>query len=326
MRFDVVTLFPAMFDAIAEYGVTGRALQQGLWELHRWNPRDFASRAGGRLDDRPFGGGPGMVMEAAPMKACVEAIEAQSGQRHYRVLLSPGGKPVKQADVLRLGQLAAVTLVAGRYEGIDQRFIDTMIDTELCMADFVVSGGELPAMMLIDAVVRWIPGVLNSGESARQDSFATGLLDHAHYTRPKVWHGLKVPETLLGGDHRTIARWRRANALLRTAKLRPDLVEASRRRGLLSKEDERSLEAAEQRLTLPLGGAEGSLEAAKQRLKLPLDGAELIPVPGQGVALDGVAKDAIARNEVARARIAQAGGARDGVAQDGIDQGGPSRE
>jgi hypothetical protein len=180
-------------------------------------------------------------------------------------------------------------------------------------------------MMLIDAVVRWIPGVLNSGESARQDSFVTGLLDHAHYTRPEVWHGLKVPETLLGGDHRAIARWRRANALLTTAKLRPDLLEASRRRGLLSKEDERSLEAAEQRLTLPLGGAEGSLEAAAQRLKLPLDGAELIPVPGQGVALDGVAKDAIARNENARAGIAKAGGARDGVAQDGIDQGGPSR-
>jgi len=259
MRFDVVTLFPAMFDAIAGYGVTGRALQQGLWELHRWNPRDFANRAGGRLDDRPFGGGPGMVMEAAPLKACVEAIETTSGRRHHRVLLSPGGKPAQHADVLQLGQFAAVTLVAGRYEGIDQRFTDTMIDMELCVADFVVSGGELPAMMLIDAVVRWIPGVLNAGESARQDSFATGLLDHAHYTRPEVWLGRRVPDALLGGDHRAIARWRRTNALLTTATLRPELLEASRRKGLLSREDERSLEAAEQRLTLPLGGAERAL-------------------------------------------------------------------
>jgi len=241
MRFDVVTLFPAMFDAIAGHGVTGRALQQGLWELHRWNPRDFASRAGGRLDDRPFGGGPGMVMEAAPLKACVEAIEAKSGRRQHRVLLSPGGKPARHADVLQLGQLSAVTLVAGRYEGIDQRFTDTLIDAELCVADLVVSGGELPAMLLIDAVVRWIPGVLNAEESAPQDSFATGLLDHAHYTRPEVWQGQRVPEVLLGGDHQAIARWRRTNALLTTAKMRPDLLEASRREGLLSKEDERLL-------------------------------------------------------------------------------------
>lgn len=251
MRFDVVTIFPEMFHAIRHFGVTGRGLKQGLWELHCWNPRDFARRSNGRLDDRPFGGGPGMVMEAAPLKACVEAIDAQSQRAHHRILLAPGGKAIAHCDVVRLCQLPAITLVAGRYEGVDQRFTETMIDEVFCVGDLVVSGGELPAMMLIDAVVRWIPGVLNAEDSASQDSFATGLLDHAHYTRPEVWSGRRVPEVLLGGDHRAIARWRRANALLLTASMRPEMLRAARHKGLLTSDDERLLAGQENHLAVP---------------------------------------------------------------------------
>ena len=243
MRFDVVTLFPAMFDAIAGHGVTGRALQQGLWSLQCWNPRDYATRANGRLDDRPFGGGPGMVMEAEPLRACVEAIDTRTGTRQHRILLSPGGKPLRHSDIARLGQLSALTLVAGRYEGIDQRFTDSQIDEVLCVGDIVVSGGELPAMMLIDALVRWIPGVLHDEDSAPQDSFAAELLDHAHYTRPEVWKGLRVPEVLLGGDHRAIGRWRRASALLTTARVRPELLASARHKGVIGAEDEALLAA-----------------------------------------------------------------------------------
>ena len=245
MRFDLVTIFPEMFDAVARSGVTGRALDRGLWSMRCWNPRDFTTDAYRRVDDRPYGGGPGMVMLAEPLSAAVAAARAEQaselGVRGRVVHLSPRGAPLTHAAVQRLAGERALTLVASRYEAVDQRFIEREVDEEVSVGDFVVSGGELPAMMLIDAIVRLIPGALNDERSALEESFATGLLDCPHYTRPEALRGELVPEVLLGGHHARIARWRRERALEATLERRPDLLASARARGLLDADDERFL-------------------------------------------------------------------------------------
>lgn len=230
MRIDVVTLFPDMVTQAAAIGVTGRALARGLWQLGVWNPRDFATDAHRTIDDRPFGGGPGMVMMAAPLAkaiAAARAAQAAAGVSVTRVIhLTPAGAPLKHARVAELA--AAVTagyvLLAGRYEGIDERLIAREVNEEIAIGDFVVSGGELPALMLIDAIARLLPGALNDEQSAREDSFAEGLLDCPHYTRPEVYEGVAVPDVLLSGHHEKIRRWRLAQSLQRTRERRPDLL------------------------------------------------------------------------------------------------------
>lgn len=185
-----------------------------------------------------------MVMQAAPLSACLKQVDSQLGRRQHRILLSPAGKPLQQSDIRRLASYSGLSLVAGRYEGVDQRFVDREIDEIFALGDIVVSGGELPAMMLIDAILRWVPGVLQDEQSAQQDSFVDGLLDCPHYTRPESWEGLRVPPILLGGDHAAIAIWRRQQALIATATQRPDLLERARMQGLLSADDERAIATA----------------------------------------------------------------------------------
>jgi tRNA (guanine37-N1)-methyltransferase len=232
MRIDVVTLFPEMVQALAGFGVGGRALKQGRWTLGCWNPRDFATDHYRTVDDRPYGGGPGMVMMPGPLERAV--VAAGSGQRATglaggRVIyLSPAGRRLDHAKVAELAAKPAVTLVAGRYEGVDERFLDRCVDEELSIGDYVLSGGELPALVVIDAVVRLLPGVLNDAASAEQDSFFDGLLDCPHYTRPEVYEGLAVPPVLLSGNHAQIARWRRKQGLGRTWERRPDAIDRDR--------------------------------------------------------------------------------------------------
>ena len=234
MRFDVVTLFPELVDHASRFGVTGRALERGLWRLATWNPRDFATDNHRTVDDRPYGGGPGMVMLAEPLAKAVAA--ARMAQRDggytksWTIHLSPAGAPLTHPRVAALAAMddTAYVLVAGRYEGVDERFIGREVDEEIAVGDFVVSGGELPALMLIDAVVRQRPGVLNDAESAMQDSFVAGLLDCPHFTRPESYEGTPVPEVLLSGHHAAILRWRLMQSLGRTAERRPGLLEDRR--------------------------------------------------------------------------------------------------
>ena len=243
LRVDVVSLFPEMFAAVASAGITGRALVRGIWSLKAWNPRDFTRDAYRRVDDRPYGGGPGMVMLAEPLSAALSAArEAQRAQGQAAgpvIFLSPDGEPLGHRRVEALAALPAMILLAGRYEGVDQRLVDAEVDLTVSIGDFVVSGGELPAMMLIDAVVRLQPGVMNDTESVVAESFATGLLDHPHFTRPEHFRGVAVPEVLTSGDHRRIAAWRRAQALARTLHRRPELIERARAEGRLDADDER---------------------------------------------------------------------------------------
>ena len=258
MRIDVVTLFPEMVEHAAKFGVTGRALQRGLWRLEVWNPRDFVTDRHRTVDDRPYGGGPGMVMLAEPLAAALGAARAaQSGEgvtATRTLYLSPAGKPLTHRRVAELaaeGDTTGLVLVAGRYEGIDERLFEREMDEEVAVGDFVVSGGELPALMLIDAVLRLRPGVLNDADSALQDSFAAGLLDCPHYTRPEVYAGARVPEVLLSGNHEAIRVWRLQQALGRTWERRPDLLE-----GRELSEEERELFAAYRRgRTAVPGGA-----------------------------------------------------------------------
>jgi len=231
MRVDVVTLFPELVDHAARFGVTGRALQRGLWRLGLWTPRDFVTDNHRTVDDRPYGGGPGMVMLGDPLaQALAAARQAQrtEGLATTRTIyLSPAGTPLTHARVAGLAAAADTTgyvLLAGRYEGIDERLLAREVDDEIGIGDFVVSGGELPALMLIDAIVRQRPGVLNDDESAAQDSFAGGLLDCPHYTRPEHDGTDRVPEVLLSGNHAAIRRWRKKQALGRTWERRPDLL------------------------------------------------------------------------------------------------------
>ena len=214
-----------MFDSITEYGVTGRARKQGLWQFDAVNPRRFADNNLGYIDDRPFGGGPGMIMMAPPLAAAIDsARRAQVGQNGRVIYLSPQGAPLTHDKVFELAQLIDLILLCGRYEGIDERLLTNSVDEEIGIGDFVVSGGELPAMMLMDAVLRLVPGVLGDQQSAEQDSFANGLLDCPHYTRPLEFQGLPVPEVLRSGNHGLIAEWRLKQSLQRTLARRPDLL------------------------------------------------------------------------------------------------------
>lgn len=233
MLIQAVTLFPEMFRSIVEYGVTGRARKQNLWQFSAINPRQFADNKLGYIDDRPFGGGAGMVMMAEPLCKAVEFAK-QSGLQPARVIyLSPQGAPLTHKKVVELSQLSHLVLLCGRYEGVDERVLQSCVDEEISIGDFVVSGGELPAMMLMDAVLRFVPDVLGDMASAEQDSFADGLLDYPHYTRPAEFQGMGVPEVLTSGNHALIAEWRLEQSLRRTLMRRPDLLE---KRDLLPQE------------------------------------------------------------------------------------------
>jgi len=220
IRFDVVTLFPEMFAALTGSGITGRALQAGLWSLKTWNPRDFTTDNYRTVDDRPYGGGPGMVMLAEPLE---KALDAAGGRVIY---LSPQGRRLDHRRVMELTKESALTLLCGRYEGVDERLLQGRVDEEISIGDYVLSGGELAAMALMDAVVRQLPGALGDEGSAIEESFAAGLLEAPHYTRPEVVGGEKVPEVLLSGHHENIRRWRLKQALGRTWLRRPDLLQA----------------------------------------------------------------------------------------------------
>ena len=228
IRFDAVTLFPEMFGAITGSGITRKAREAGLWRLRTWNPRDFTSDNYRTVDDRPYGGGPGMVMLAEPLAKALDAIAAEqradTGKRGRVVFLSPQGPRLDHRKVLDLAGRGAVTLLCGRYEGVDERLLRSRVDEELSLGDFVLSGGELAAMALIDAVVRQLPGALNDADSSVEESFAGGLLDCPHYTRPEVYDGLPVPPVLLSGHHAEIRRWRLKQALGRTWLRRPELI------------------------------------------------------------------------------------------------------
>ncbi|MBY0420407.1 MAG: tRNA (guanosine(37)-N1)-methyltransferase TrmD [Pararheinheimera sp.] len=226
MWVGVITLFPQMFDAITKFGVTSRAVKQGLLQVECWNPRDYTSDKHNTVDDRPFGGGPGMLMMVQPLTDAIRAAKLAAGGNVHTVYLSPQGRKLDQKGVQELSRYPKLLLVAGRYEGIDERVIETEIDEEWSIGDYVLSGGELPAMTLIDAVSRLVPGVLGHEESAEQDSFATGLLDCPHYTRPAVLADKEVPPVLLSGHHENIRRWRLKQALGRTWLRRPDMLNA----------------------------------------------------------------------------------------------------
>ncbi len=228
-QFDVVTLFPGMLDALTRWGITGRARERRCYELVAWNPRDFAIDAYRTVDDRPYGGGPGMVMLAAPLEKAIRAAhqrQASCGVTKTRVvLLSPQGQLLDDALVRELGALEGLVLVAGRYEGVDERLMQRCIEMEVSIGDYVLSGGELAAMVIMDSIIRLLPGALGDPESTVQESFASGLLDCPHYTRPEVYEGLPVPEVLLSGNHALIERWRMKQALGRTWRRRGDLIE-----------------------------------------------------------------------------------------------------
>lgn len=225
-RAAVVTVFPQMFAAISEFGMTRRAIERGLLTLDLVNPRDFADNAYRRVDDRPYGGGPGMVMMAEPVDAAIE--KARAGLDEPKVVyLSPQGRRLDQALVREIAAGPDRILLCGRYEGIDERVIERQVDEEISVGDYVLAGGELAAMVLLEAVVRLLPGVLGNAESAEQDSFSGALLDCRHYTRPEVWRGMPVPEVLLGGHHEAIRRWRLEDAMRRTRERRPDLLDTA---------------------------------------------------------------------------------------------------
>jgi tRNA (guanine37-N1)-methyltransferase len=241
MRFDVITLFPELFTPFLSVGITRRAFESGQLDVQCTNPRDFATGNYRRIDDRPFGGGPGMVMMAQPLELALMHIQSQRTDSAPVVLFSPIGKRLEHAAVQRWSSSSGAILVCGRYEGIDQRFIDTQVDEQISLGDFVLSGGEVPAIALLDAVARLQPGVLSDADSHHMDSFnpsLDGLLDCPHYTRPEVWAGLQVPDVLLSGHHGQIERWRRDQRLRLTAQHRPDLLDVARKAGLLSPQDE----------------------------------------------------------------------------------------
>ncbi|MFQ2343359.1 tRNA (guanosine(37)-N1)-methyltransferase TrmD [Aeromonas dhakensis] len=224
MWIGVISLFPEMFRAITEHGVTGRAVKSGLLQIECWNPRDFTHDKHRTVDDRPYGGGPGMLMMVQPLRDAIHAAKQAVGDGAKVIYLSPQGRKLTQAGVTELATNQKLILVAGRYEGIDERVIQTEVDEEWSIGDYVLSGGELPAMTLIDAVSRLVPGVLGDQASAEQDSFTDGLLDHPHYTRPEVLDGLAVPEALTSGNHEVIRRWRLKQSLGRTWQRRPELI------------------------------------------------------------------------------------------------------
>ena len=228
MRIDVITLFPEALKELAGLGVIGRAIADGRLELQAWNPRDFASDRHRSVDDRPYGGGPGMVMTVEPLRSTIRAAREADQRPVQTSLMSPQGRRLCQEDMRQLAQRDRILLVCGRYEGIDERLIELEVDEEFSIGDYVISGGELAAAVVIDAVTRLRPGVLGDEQSAEQDSFTDGLLDHPHYSRPEIAEGLGVPDVLLSGDHAAIERWRRKQALGRTWLRRPELVQVER--------------------------------------------------------------------------------------------------
>ncbi len=245
LRFDVVTLFPEIFTAVTESGITRRALERDLWQLQCWNPRDWATDNHRTVDDRPYGGGPGMLMSAAPLEQAIDAAQTARGSKigDARVIyLSPQGAPLTHRRVAELASGAGAILLCGRYEGIDERLIERRVDEEISLGDFVLSGGEIAAMALIDACVRQLPGALNDDASAIEESFVAGLLDCAHYTRPELYEEMRVPDVLLSGNHEHIRRWRLKQALGRTWLRRPDMLEYRR----LSSEEAQLLEEFKQ--------------------------------------------------------------------------------
>lgn len=235
MWIGVITLFPEMFEAVSRYGITGRAVQSGQVELALWNPRTFTDDRHQTVDDRPFGGGPGMLMKVEPLRRAIGA--ARTGRSPRVLYLTPQGAPLRHRDVARLAQCPELLLLAGRYEGIDERVLRAEVDEEVSIGDFVVSGGELPAMMLIDALIRLQPGALGDDESSVHESFVDGLLDYPQYTRPREIDGMEVPEVLLSGNHEQIRRWRLQQSLGRTWERRPDLLEGR----VLTAEEQRLL-------------------------------------------------------------------------------------
>ena len=244
MRFDVITLFPELFDPFLKVGITRRAYETGQVQVELTNPRDFASGNYRRVDDRPFGGGPGMVMMAEPLEKALLAIRASRKDQAPVLLFSPIGQTLNHAAVARWSASEGAILVCGRYEGIDQRFIDRYVDGQISLGDFVLSGGEIAAMAMLDAIARLQPGVLSDADSHHQDSFnpaLDGLLDCPHYTRPDTWAEQPVPAVLMSGHHEQIERWRRQQRLALTAQHRPDLLETARQQGLLDKRDEQYL-------------------------------------------------------------------------------------
>ncbi|HSF70834.1 MAG TPA: tRNA (guanosine(37)-N1)-methyltransferase TrmD [Methylotenera sp.] len=237
MRFDVISLFPEMFDAITKHGITSRAIDKKIYVLNVINPRDFTQDNHKTVDDRPYGGGPGMVMLAEPLSQAINAAKALNANAKV-IHLSPRGKPLTHEKVMQLSQQQGLILIASRYEGVDERLLDTLVDEEISIGDYVLSGGELPAMALIDAVVRQLPGVLGDADSAIEDSFVNGLLDYPHYTRPEIYNEQTVPEVLLSGNHAKIREWRLKQSLLLTRAKRPDLLAARS----LTKEEARLLQ------------------------------------------------------------------------------------
>jgi tRNA (guanine37-N1)-methyltransferase len=245
MQFDVITLFPEMFAGLTQSGVTRRAFDQKKCALLLWNPRDFTLDNHRTVDDRPYGGGPGMVMLAKPLEAAIVAArqrQQDAGLVVPRVVfMSPQGRALTHQRVMQLKLEPGLVILCGRYEAVDQRLIERCVDEEISLGDFVLSGGELPAMALMDAVIRQLPGVLNDDASALEDSFVNGLLDSPHYTRPDVYEGLSVPPVLMSGNHAAIEKWRRQQMLLATSSKRPDLLQSARDGGLLTRADEQFL-------------------------------------------------------------------------------------
>ena len=225
MKIDVISLFPPMFEAVTNYGITGRAIKNGLLSLRVWNPRDYTEDRHRSVDDRPYGGGPGMVMMVEPLAKAIAAARSEQASGVKVIYLSPQGRKLDHAGVMELSQREGLILLAGRYEGIDERLLETEVDEEWSIGDYVLSGGELAAMVVVDAIARQMPGALGDEDSAQQDSFVDGLLDYEHYTRPEAYSGRVVPEVLLSGDHEKIRRWRLKRSLGRTWLRRPDLLE-----------------------------------------------------------------------------------------------------
>jgi tRNA (guanine37-N1)-methyltransferase len=246
IQFDILTLFPPMFDAISQHGITARALEHKLYSLALWNPRDYTTDNHRTVDDRPYGGGPGMVMLAEPLEQAIQAAKAKqiaAGVVKPKVIhMSPSGKPLTHEIVMQLVAEQGLVVLASRYEGVDQRLLDRLVDAEYSIGDYVLSGGELPAMVLMDAIVRQLPGALGDADSAIEDSFVDGLLDCPHYTRPEEYAGIKVPDVLTSGNHAKIKQWRLKMSLKRTRDQRPDLLAVRS----LSKEESRLLDELKQ--------------------------------------------------------------------------------
>ena len=227
MKFDIVSIFPRMVEAGLAEGVVGRGIERGLLDIQVHDLRDYTTDRHRSVDDVPYGGGPGMVMKPEPLARVVEHIRARRGDPAAVVLLSPQGRPLTQSEVVRLGRLRHIVLLCGRYEGMDERIRDSVATEEVSIGDYVLSGGELPALVVVDAVGRLVPGVVGDGRSVEQDSFSRGLLDHPHYTRPAEFAGNRVPDVLLSGHHADVRRWRKKTALIRTLERRPELLDVA---------------------------------------------------------------------------------------------------